>query len=166
MSLKKFRFVCLIIFVVMVMSACVTDTVPAVDQAALQETAESQALSTLLASDGLKVVGLVDTLTVWTGDQLRAMEMIEVPFENSSGEQAVYQGVPIIFLLTLVGVQDQSSTLAIKSDNGNQTEVMLADINNCINCIVAPIDQNNFSVILPGIQPERVITNVDQLVLQ
>lgn len=166
MSLQKFTIACLSILLVMVMSACVTDTAPVIDETALQETAEYQALSTLLASDGLKVVGLVDTPVAWTGDQLRAMEMIEVPSGNSSGEETVYQGVPIIFLMTLVGVQDQASKLAIRSENGNQTEVMLADINACINCIVVPIAQNTFSVILPGLQSEGVITNVVHLVLQ
>jgi len=151
------------ILLLVVMSACGMDSNTSVDQISQQGLAETQALSTLMAADGLKVIGLVDTPTVWTGGELRAMEMIEVPFEDSSGEETVYQGVPIIFLLSLVAVQDQASAIAIKSENGSETEVMLADINACINCIVAPIEDHYFSVILPGIQPDAVITEVIHL---
>jgi hypothetical protein len=43
---------------------------------------------------------------------------------------------------------------------------MLADINACINCIVAPEGNEIFSVVLPGIQPEGVMTGVVQFVLK
>ena len=58
----------------------------------LQDLAETQAISTLLAADGLEVRGMVDFPTVWTGEQISEMGMIDVRFLNSSGEETVYQG--------------------------------------------------------------------------
>lgn len=166
MPYHKLILICLLIVIPFSLSACGGKVDSVVDQVSPQELAETQAISTLLAADGLKVVGLVDFPTVWTGEQLRAMELIDVTFLNSSGAETAYQGVPIIFLLSLVGVQDQASKLIIKNENGLETEVMLVDINACINCIAAPIDLNNFSVILPGIQTEGVQTKVVQFVLK
>ena len=166
MSLRKLTMMCLMTLLLLVTSACGMNSNTSVDQISQQGLAETQALSTLLAADGLKIVGLVDTPTVWTGAEMRAMEMIEVQFASSSGEETVYQGVPIIFLLSLVDVQDQASGIVIKSEKGSETQVMLADLNACIKCIVAPIDEQNFTVILPGIQPDAVITEVIHLVLE
>jgi hypothetical protein len=166
MSLRKVTVKCLLLVLTLVMSACGPDSNPEAEVIGLQDMAKTQAIATLLAADGFKVVGLVDTPTVWTGEQIRAMEMIEVPIKNSSGAETVYQGVPIIFLLSLVGVQDQSSSITMISENGSETEVMLVDINACINCIVAPEGNEIFSVVLPGIQPEGVMTGVVQFVLK
>ena len=104
MSLRKVTVKCLLLVLTLVMSACGPDSNPEADAIGLQDMAKTQAIATLLAADGFKVVGLVDTPTVWTGDQIRAMEMIEVPIKNSSGAETVYQGVPIIFLPTLPNI--------------------------------------------------------------
>ena len=60
----------------------------------LQEVADTQAIFTLLAADGLEVRGMVDIPTVWTGEQISEMGMIDVRFLNSSGEEMIYRGAP------------------------------------------------------------------------
>lgn len=148
------------------LSACSASGASQADQLTADGQVEYKAEDFGLTGDGLKIFGLVDSPSVWSGEQLRDMEMIEVVYLPSSGGEAVYQGVPIIVIMGLVGVQDWASSLVIRTENGSESEIRLDQINACIDCIVAPGTGETFDVVLPGNQPQVVIPGVEEFVLR
>jgi len=117
------------------------------------------------AEIGLMISGLVDSPSVWSAEELGAMELIEVVMQDSSGKETNYQGVPLIVLLGMSNVQNSASRLAFRTADGAESSVLLQDLNACINCIVALTEVSEFTVLLPGLVSESVITNVVELVL-
>ncbi len=130
----------------------------------LENQPESASLG-IEAENGLMVSGLVDSPSVWSAEELGAMELIEVVMQDSSGKDTNYQGVPLIVLLGMSNVQNSASQLAFRTVDGAESSVLLQDLNACINCIVALIEGREFTVLLPGLAPESVIIDVVEIVL-
>ena len=166
MSLRKLFYMGILFVLVFILTGCGGGNEPASGDSALDVLNEDSVGLSGVNGDGLKISGLVDAASFWSVEELVAMEMIEVVSENSSGDETIYNGVPIIVLLGLAGVQDDATQILFKGEDGTQVEVLLEEINACIQCIVALGDSTGFNIVLPGFPSSPVILKVVELELK
>jgi iron complex transport system substrate-binding protein len=102
------------------------------------------------AGTALTISGAAHSEVGWTEAEVRAMDEIQVAYENREGETETHTGIPIAALLALAGVPDEADTTIFVGDDGYTAKVYLDDIQACPNCIVAFRDQGGFSIFMPG----------------
>ena len=98
----------------------------------------------------LKVTGLVQNEMAWSEAEVKTMDAISVESTNKDGETATYTGVAISQLLELAGLEAEAATLVFVADDGFTSEVALANVQACTDCIVSFRNQGGFSTVMPG----------------
>lgn len=102
------------------------------------------------AAVALKVTGDVANPQVWTEEEVKAMNAIEVESANSKGEASTYTGVPLKDLLALAQPNANATTVVFMADDGHTAEVSLEELNACSDCIASFRTNGGFSTVLPG----------------
>ena len=166
MSLRKVIVVGLVFVFVFIISGCGGGNEPAPENSAIDVLAEDGLDLSEETGEGLKISGLVDAASFWSVEELVAMEMIEVISDNSTGEETIYNGVPIIVLLGMAGVQDNATQIIFKAGDGSESEVLLEEINACIKCIVALGENEGFNIVLPGFPSNAVMMKIIEFELK
>ena len=99
----------------------------------------------------------------WTEDEVKAMDTIDAESTNEEGETKIYTGVPINTLLGLAGVKDGAATVVYVAGDANTTEVPLADLVGCADCIVSFRNQGGFSIVMPGFSGKVQVKDVVEI---
>jgi tungstate transport system substrate-binding protein len=114
----------------------------------------------------LRITGKVDNEMAWTEDEVRAMDTMEAESTNKQGQTETYTGVPINALLDLAGVQSDAATIVYAADDGLTSDVPLADVQACADCIVSFRNQGGFSIVMPGFSGKLQVKGVVEIQVQ
>ncbi len=99
------------------------------------------------------LTGLVDQELSLNEAALRTMEVLSITAEHPKKGPQDYEGVSLNALLDLAGVQEGAKTLLVTAADGFSTEVNIADIRACENCLLAFTDTpESFNLVLPGME--------------
>jgi tungstate transport system substrate-binding protein len=128
---------------------------------------EAQAGSPSASTDvALKITGKVDNEMAWTEDEVRAMDTMEAESINKQGETETYTGVSINALLDLASVQSDATTIVYVADDGSTSDIPLADVQTCADCIVSFRNQGGFSIVMPDFSGKLQVKGVVEIQVQ
>jgi DMSO/TMAO reductase YedYZ molybdopterin-dependent catalytic subunit len=99
------------------------------------------------------LTGLVDQGLSLNEAALRNMEVLAITAEHPKKGPQDYEGISLNALLDLAGVQDGAQTLLVTAADGFTTEINLADLRACENCLLAFTEiPERFNLVLPGME--------------
>ncbi len=99
------------------------------------------------------LTGLVDQDLSLNEAALRNMEVLAITAEHPKKGPQDYEGISLNALLDLAGVQDGAQTLLVTAADGFTTEINLADLRACENCLLAFTETpESFNLVLPGME--------------
>jgi DMSO/TMAO reductase YedYZ molybdopterin-dependent catalytic subunit len=124
---------------------------------------EAPVATELPVTYALKITGLVDSEMGWSEEEVKAMTTLDVESTNSKGETQTYTGVLISDLLTLASPQAGATTIVFVADDGYTTEVPLADVMACTNCILSFRSNGGFSSVLPTFAKSAQVKGVVEI---
>ena len=99
----------------------------------------------------LTVSGAVDKPLSLTMDTLKAMEVVTMELEHPKKGKLPYTGVRLNALLDQAGVKAGASTLACTASDGYKSEIALADVRACKDCLLAFADDGSLGLAMPGL---------------
>ncbi len=112
----------------------------------------------------LSIAGAVEHEISFTEADLRAMEVVAITAEHPKKGKQGYEGVSLNALLDLAGIQDGAKTLVITASDGFSTEVSLAEVRACADCLVAFTDTaESFTMVMPGLSSSAWVKGVVRL---
>ncbi len=94
----------------------------------------------VVTAGSLTIAGAVGSETSLAEADLRAMEVVQRTVEHPKKGTQTYEGVSLNALLDLAGIEDGTTTLVITASDGFSTEVSLAEVRACADCLVAFTD--------------------------
>lgn len=100
----------------------------------------------------LVVVGLVSQEVGLTSDALRAWHSAMFTVEHPKKGEVEYEGVLLNELLDYIGLADGASTLVMTADDGYSSEVALADVRACADCLITFDEDGSFASVMPGME--------------
>ena len=100
-----------------------------------------------------RIFGLVNAEQNLSEADLHGMEVVDITAEHPRNGPTPYTGVYLNALLTLAGVQDGATTLVLTAVDGYSTELPLADVLNCPECLLAFTDTpGSLYSVMPGFE--------------
>lgn len=111
----------------------------------------------------LKVTGNVDSEVGWSEKDVRAMNTAQAEFTNKDGETNTYTGVPLNDLLDKAGAKSDATTIVFVADDGFTSEVDLAEVKACADCIVSFRDEGGFTMVMPGFSNKAQVKGVIEI---
>jgi len=116
--------------------------------------AESGAVANVPADQAtFTLTGLVNQELTLDEAALRKMEVLKLTAEHPKKGKEDYEGISLKTLLDLAGVKDGAKTLVVTSADGYVTEIGLADVRACENCLLGFTNtQEKFKLVLPGME--------------
>jgi DMSO/TMAO reductase YedYZ molybdopterin-dependent catalytic subunit len=96
-------------------------------------------------------------------ENLQAMNVIELEAEHPKKGMQRYQGIRLNDLLNLAGADAASTVLVITASDGYAAEASLADIRACDDCLLAFADDGTLSMVLPGLESNFWVKQVNFL---
>ncbi len=98
----------------------------------------------------LEIVGLVEQPMSWSLADLQALDVVEIEAEHPSRGMQSYRGVRLNALLDLVAPTADAHCILITAADGFSSDIPLADIRACTDCLVAFNDDGTLSMAMPG----------------
>ena len=123
----------------------------------------TEAAGSIPANAALKVTGKVETEIGWTGEKLASFDMIESEYTNKDGETTVHSGVALNDLLGKAGVAADAAAVVFVADDGYTSEVVLAELQACADCIVAFRDDGGLGTVMPGFSGKAQVKGVVEI---
>ncbi len=115
------------------------------------------------ADAALKITGNVNSEIGWSEKDVRAMTTAQADFTNKDGETKTYTGVPLNDLLNKAGVKSGATALVFVADDGFTSEVDLAEVKACADCIVGFRDEGGFVMVMPGFSNKAQVKGVIEI---
>ncbi|MEJ5310599.1 MAG: molybdopterin-dependent oxidoreductase [Anaerolineae bacterium] len=115
------------------------------------------------ADAALKITGNVNGEVGWSEKDIRAMKTAQTEFTNKDGVTNTYTGVPLNDLLDKAGVKSGATALVFVADDGFTSEVDLAEVKACTNCIVGFRDEGGFVMVMPGFSNKAQVRGVIEI---
>jgi DMSO/TMAO reductase YedYZ molybdopterin-dependent catalytic subunit len=114
------------------------------------------------AEEGILVVnGMVEQELALTEADLRAMEVVHITAEHPKKGMQEYDGVRLNALLEEAGVKVGAATVVFSASDGYSTEVSLADLQACADCLLAFTDTpGSYSTVMPGLPSSNWTKNL------
>lgn len=127
------------------------------------ESAEEPVEMVLPEGAALMVFGQVMNKLTLGMENLQAMNVVELEAEHPKKGMQSYQGIRLNDLLNLAGADPAALTLVITASDGYQAEVSLGDVRNCADCLIAFADDGSLSMVMPGLESNFWIKQVNFL---
>jgi len=115
------------------------------------------------AEAAFKVTGSVDSEVGWSEADLKAMDTLDVDYTNRDGETITYTGVAINDLLDKAGVADGATAVVFVADDDYESELTLAEVQGCADCILAFCDGGGFSTVMPNFPGQAQVKGVVEI---
>jgi hypothetical protein len=114
-----------------------------------------------VAEGTLVIRGMVEQELALTEADLRAMEVVHISAEHPKKGMQEYDGVRLNALLEKAGVKAGASTVVFSASDGYSTEVSLADLQACADCLLAFTDTSgSYSTVMPGLPSSNWTKNL------
>ncbi len=115
------------------------------------------------ASGSLAINGLVANQLSLTEDALRAMGPVTITADQPKKGTQSFTGVRINTLLDVAQVQSTANKLVFTASDGYSSEIDLASIRSCADCMIAFTDTpGSFFAVMPGLQSNFWVKNVSK----
>ncbi|MBE0684847.1 MAG: molybdopterin-dependent oxidoreductase, partial [Anaerolineaceae bacterium] len=136
--------------------------IPAIDTTAAEELVEESSPPPLDPSvTQFSIIGMVNTVTGFTEESLRALEVVTITADHPKSGTAEYEGVRLSELFELTGVKDGATTLLITADDGFSAEVSLADVLAVPDCLLGFTETpGKFKMVMPGLPSNSWVKGV------
>lgn len=107
------------------------------------------------------IVGMVDTETGFTEDTLRALDVVTINAEHPKNGPQDFEGVLLSRLFEMAGIKSGATTLVISAADGFSTEVALADVQACPNCMLGFTNTvGKFKMVMPDLPSNTWVKDV------
>ena len=107
------------------------------------------------------ITGLVETVTGFTEESLRELEVVTITAEHPKSGPEDFEGVRLTELFELVGIKDGATTLVITADDGFSSEVSLADVLAVPDCLLGFTETpGKFKMVMPGLPSNTWVKGV------
>ena len=126
------------------------DAVPA----ELANVAAAAAAPAPAADIALSITGAVENELTLTLDDLKGMEVVQITTEHPSKGEQTYEGVRLNALLDLAELQADATTLSMIASDGYSSDVPLADVQACADCLVAFHSSGDLRMVMPGMSSD------------
>jgi hypothetical protein len=110
----------------------------------------------------LTISGMVEQAQALSLEALQAIEVVEITAEHPKKGDQTYEGVRLNALLDLAGVQAGAAGLVVTASDGYASEVALADVQACADCLVA-FDDDILRMVMPGMESSAWVKDVVQI---
>ena len=97
----------------------------------------------------LSIVGLVDNPQAFKAESLKAMQVVKLKAEHPKQGLQDYEGVRLNALLDLANLKANAAKLVMTSSDGFVSEVPLADVRKCADCLLA-FRADKLDAVMPG----------------
>lgn len=99
------------------------------------------------------LMGLVNQELTLDEAALRKLEVLKITAEHPKKGKEDYEGIALNTLLDLAGIKDGAKTLVITSADGYVTEISLADVRACTECLLSFTNTlEKFKLVMPGME--------------
>ena len=115
------------------------------------------------ADAALKITGNVNNEVGWSENDLRAMTTAQADYTNKDGVTTTHTGVSLNDLLDKAGVKSEVTALVFVADDGFESEVELAEVKACADCIVGFRDEGGFTMVMPGFSSRAQVKGVIEI---
>lgn len=102
-------------------------------------------------ASALTISGAVDNPLQLTTDALKAMGVVTLELEHPKQGKQSYTGVRLNGLLDKAGVKAGAATLACTASDGYKSEIPLADVRGCSDCLVIFAADGSLGLAMPGL---------------
>ncbi len=99
----------------------------------------------------LTITGSVNKSLSLTMDALKALTVVKLKAEHPKQGLQEYEGIRLIGLLDQAQVKESATKLVMSSSDGFTSEVMLADVKKCADCLIA-FRSGKLDAVMPGMQ--------------
>jgi tungstate transport system substrate-binding protein len=152
----------LLVLATMVLSACQPATPVATEPPATEAPTVTEA-PTYSTDPTLTINGAVTQELTLSEAGLRGMEVVKITAEHPKNGPGEYEGVRLNTLLDQAGVQDGAIKVILTASDGFSTEVPMADIKACTDCLVGFGDPGAFNMVMPGMSGKAWIKGIVQI---
>jgi DMSO/TMAO reductase YedYZ molybdopterin-dependent catalytic subunit len=116
-----------------------------------QPTAAATAAPAAAGNAALTITGAVDKPQTLTMEALKGMSVVKITAEHPKKGKQDYEGVRLSALLDQAQVKSSATKLILSSSDGFTTEVTLADVRQCADCLLA-FNAGKLDAVMPGMQ--------------
>lgn len=110
----------------------------------------SSGASSATGSIALTITGALDKEQKLALDALKGMSPVKLNLEHPKSGKADYTGVRLNALLDAAQVKSTATKLVLTASDGFTSEVMLADVRKCVDCLVAFAADGSLITAMPG----------------
>ncbi len=107
--------------------------------------------TTQTAVVSLTITGAVDNPQTWTMNALKGLPTAKITTDHPKQGTLSYEGVRLSVLLDQAKVKGGATKLALSSSDGFTSEVSLADVTRCADCLLA-FNGGKLDAVMPGMQ--------------
>ena len=111
----------------------------------------------------LMVYGKVTNQLTLSLENLELMNVVKLDAEHPKKGMQNYRGILLNDVLNLAGVDGSAATLVITSDDGYSTQVPLADVLACTDCLVSLREDGALEMVMPGMESNTWVKYVSFL---
>ncbi|PKO05084.1 MAG: hypothetical protein CVU41_13670 [Chloroflexi bacterium HGW-Chloroflexi-3] len=134
--------------------------VPALEEVVEVEETEAAQIVDLTGAQFV-ISGLVNTVTGFKEETLRALEVVTITADHPKSGTAEYEGVRLSELFELVGIKDGATTLVITANDGFNAEVSLADVLAVPDSLLGFTETaGEFTMVMPGLPSNTWVKGV------
>jgi DMSO/TMAO reductase YedYZ molybdopterin-dependent catalytic subunit len=113
------------------------------------------------ADTPFSIIGMVNTISGFTEESLRALEVVKITAEHPKSGTAEYEGVRLSELFDLVGIKAGATQLVITADDGFSAEVSLAEVLAIPDCLLGFTETpGKFKMVMPGLPSNTWVKGV------
>jgi len=114
----------------------------------------------------LTIVGKVDNELSLTRADIQERDMVTVTTRHPRHGEDDYEGLRLNDLLKEAGVQSGATLLLVASAHDTVTEVSLADVEACTECLLSFCGSGNLRLVMPGMPTEAWVGQVVSIKVQ
>ena len=100
----------------------------------------------------LSVAGAVEKPMSWSLAELKAVGTVKLDLMHPKTGKGTYEGVRLSVLLNLLKPASTAKTLTFSASDGYKSDVALADVLKCADCLIAIDGSGTLSAAMPGME--------------
>jgi DMSO/TMAO reductase YedYZ molybdopterin-dependent catalytic subunit len=140
--------------------------VPSAEPVASEPGVEPMVDLTLPEGAVLKVAGNLRNQLVLTLDSIQALGVEEVEMEHPKKGAVTYEGIRLEVLLSLAGIEEDSTALVMTAADGYSAEVPLQQVYDCKNCLVALEEDGTLTMAMDGMDSGFWVKDIIHLMVR
>lgn len=104
------------------------------------------------AAAALSIAGAIEKPMSWSLADLKTLGTVKLDLMHPKTGKGTYEGVRLSALLNLVKPASTAKTLTFSASDGYKSDVVLADVLKCADCLIAIDASGTLSAAMPGME--------------